>query len=66
VAHCRESGGGLWFTSYPEFAEALELLLGDDGTAETLGRAGRGYVERAYSWERVRERYLEAVGAWAA
>ena len=36
--HCERSGGGLWFTSYPEFEAALDRLLGDPGLRATLGR----------------------------
>lgn len=62
--HCRESGGGLWFGDYPEFAEALTILLEDPGTAAALGRAGQNYVATRYSHSAVRERYLDALNAW--
>ena len=35
--HCERSGGGLWFTSYPEFEAVLERLVSDAGL-----RAGWG------------------------
>jgi glycosyltransferase involved in cell wall biosynthesis len=57
--HCRASGGGLWFRSYPEFEEELNLLLHDPDLATAMGAAGRAYVTRDYAWPRVMER-LEA------
>ena len=38
--HCERSGGGLWFTSYPEFEAVLERLVSDDGLRAELGRRG--------------------------
>ena len=35
--HCERSGGGLWFTSYPEFEAALDRLVGDPALRATLG-----------------------------
>lgn len=62
--HCRESGGGLWFADYPEFAEALSMLIEDGATTRALGRRGRDYVASRYSHAAVRDRYLEALDAW--
>lgn len=60
--HVRSSGGGLTFSDYPEFAEALLLLLADAGLAHSMGEAGRRYVEEEYNWDSVIERLLEALG----
>ena len=59
--HCRQSNGGLWFSVYPEFEEALSLLLRDPALRRTLGEAGRKYVLREYAWEAVERRLLEAL-----
>jgi glycosyltransferase involved in cell wall biosynthesis len=53
VGQCLRAGGGLVYNGYAEFAEALRLLLGQPGLAEALGRQGREYVEREYSWETI-------------
>jgi hypothetical protein len=58
VGQCRRSGGGLWYSDGAEFAAALELLRTDVG--RRLGDAGRSFVERTYSDERIRSDY-EAV-----
>ena len=53
MGQCLRSNGGLFYHGYAEFAEALDLLLGQPGLAEALGRQGRDYVEREYSWETI-------------
>lgn len=59
--HCRRSNGGLWFRNYPEFEEALTLLLTQPGLRDALGAAGHRYVEREYSWAAVEGRLLAAL-----
>jgi glycosyltransferase involved in cell wall biosynthesis len=64
--HCERSGGGLWFTSYPEFEAVLHRLVGDPALRATLGDNGRAYVDRYYEWPVLIERYanfLESVVA---
>ena len=53
MGQCLRSNGGLFYHGYAEFAEGLRLLLGEPGLAEALGRQGRDYVEREYSWETI-------------
>jgi glycosyltransferase involved in cell wall biosynthesis len=60
--HCERSGGGLWFTSYPEFEATLERLLADPVLRTTLGDNGRAYVDRFYQWPVLIERYAEFLG----
>ena len=50
---CLRSNGGLFYQGYAEFAEGLRLLLEAPGLAQSLGRQGRDYVEREYSWETI-------------
>jgi glycosyltransferase involved in cell wall biosynthesis len=59
--HVRASGGGLSFSDYPGFAEALLMLLDDRGLARRMGDAGRRYVEGEYNWDSVIERLLGAL-----
>ena len=40
--HCERSGGGLWFTSYPEFEAVLDRLVSDAGLRAALGARGTG------------------------
>lgn len=53
MGQCLRSNGGLFYHGYAEFAEGLRLLLEKDDLASALGRQGREYVEREYSWETV-------------
>lgn len=61
VGHCRRSGGGLWFRDFLEFAEAADLLAGDERLRHSLGSAGRRYVLEECSWDTVCERIVRAV-----
>lgn len=53
AGQCLRSGGGLFYDGYAEFREAARLLLARPDLRAALGRQGREYVEREYSWERV-------------
>jgi glycosyltransferase involved in cell wall biosynthesis len=55
--HCEQSGGGLWFTSYPEFEAVLDRLLGDADMRALLGARGRIYVDTHFKWPVLIERY---------
>jgi glycosyltransferase involved in cell wall biosynthesis len=57
--HCWRSGGGIPFGGYAEFEAALDRLERDPALAAALGRAGRAYAERHYSWPRLIARYHE-------
>ena len=58
---CESSCGGLWFTDYPEFEEALLRLLDDAPLNATLGAQGRRYVLERYAPEAVRARLADAL-----
>lgn len=55
--HAERSGGGLWFSSYPEFEAALDRLVSDDALRATLGRRGRNYVDSHFQWPVLIARY---------
>lgn len=55
----RRAGGGLYYASAGEFAELCDLLTRDRALAERLGASGRAFVERAYTWPVVVEKYLD-------
>jgi glycosyltransferase involved in cell wall biosynthesis len=46
VEECRRAGAGLWYSSYDEFAAALDILT--PGLARRLGEQGRRYANRNY------------------
>jgi glycosyltransferase involved in cell wall biosynthesis len=53
----QRANGGLYYTSYEEFAEGLGWLLGRPRAADALGRAGRAYYEANYAWPIVMGKY---------
>jgi glycosyltransferase involved in cell wall biosynthesis len=57
--HCERSGGGLWFTSYPEFELALDRLVNDATLRTTLGERGLDYVDTYYRWPVLIDRYAQ-------
>jgi glycosyltransferase involved in cell wall biosynthesis len=59
VRHCQASHGGLWYSNFEEWTAALSTM--DEKTKGILGRQGKAYVEKRYSWARVEARYLEAI-----
>ncbi len=59
--HCKKSNGGLWFRNYPEFEEALSLLLAKPALRDAMGKAGQHYVQQNYAWASVETRLLAAL-----
>jgi glycosyltransferase involved in cell wall biosynthesis len=55
--HCERSGGGLWFSSFRDFAAVLDRLLADDDLRAVLGQRGRDYVDRHFRWPVLIDRY---------
>lgn len=55
--HAVASGGGLYFTSEPEFAAVLERLITDPKLRLALSNAGAAYVQERYSWPAVLDRF---------
>ncbi len=63
--HCERSGGGLWFTSYPEFEAVLERLVADSSLRATLGARGRAFVDTHFRWPVLTRRYDDFITAVA-
>jgi glycosyltransferase involved in cell wall biosynthesis len=58
----QRANGGLYYTSYEEFAEALGFLLAHPREADAMGESGRRYFERRYSWDVVMGKYERILG----
>lgn len=58
----RRAGGGLWYEDADEYAAMLDLLARAKPLAEAIGAQGRRYLRENYSWDRVREVWLDALG----
>jgi len=59
---CQRSNGGLFYETYPEFREALSLLLSSPRLRRTLGENGRRYFEANYTWDIIENKYLALLG----
>jgi glycosyltransferase involved in cell wall biosynthesis len=57
----RRANAGLYYASYEEFREALALLEADPGLRVQLGRNGRSYFEKHYTWDIVEQKYLALI-----
>jgi len=55
--HCLKGECGLYYSNSAEFGEALDLLLKDARLRGALGKNGRDYVEKNYSWPVVIGKY---------
>jgi len=53
------SNGGLYYDSYDEFAESMFALEGSGPIGAILGRQGRDYFRRHYTWPVIEKKYLE-------
>jgi len=56
---CLRSNGGLYYETYPEFREALSLLLSSPRLRGALGENGRRYFKAHYAWDVIEKKYLE-------
>jgi glycosyltransferase involved in cell wall biosynthesis len=54
---CIRSGGGLYYETYPEFAEALYALESNGPLHARLGAHGRRYFDRHYTWPVITRKY---------
>jgi glycosyltransferase involved in cell wall biosynthesis len=63
---CIRSNGGLWYTSYGEFREAVNCLLNNDALACALGVQGEAFVRANYAWEEVDKCLMGVLSSIAA
>jgi glycosyltransferase involved in cell wall biosynthesis len=56
---CIRSRAGLYYESYPEFAETLYALESNGPLHARLGTNGRDYFQRHYAWPVIEKKYLE-------
>lgn len=61
--HCQRSNAGLYYVDSAEFAECLQLLVGDDELRAEMGRNGRRYVREHYSWPAILDKYERLIAA---
>lgn len=56
---CLRSNAGLFYDGFLEFFETLRTLDGNPALAAALGRNGRRYFERHYSWPVIERKYTD-------
>jgi glycosyltransferase involved in cell wall biosynthesis len=56
---CARSNAGLFYSNVDEFCEGLFVLESTGPAAAVLGRNGRDYFRRNYTWPVVERKYLE-------
>ncbi len=59
--HCQKSNGGLYFDTYFEFEECINFFLNNPDARLKMGINGKKYVKENYSWEKVIERFKNAL-----
>jgi glycosyltransferase involved in cell wall biosynthesis len=56
---CIRSNGGLYYDNFAEFVETLRAIDFNPGLAAVLGRNGREYFQRHYTWPIIERKYLD-------
>jgi glycosyltransferase involved in cell wall biosynthesis len=51
------AGGGLYYSSYEEFALTLRYLLEKKDVSRQMGLSGQAYLKKNYSWDVILEKY---------
>jgi glycosyltransferase involved in cell wall biosynthesis len=56
---CLRSNAGLFYGTYPEFAETLRAIDTTPSLQAALGRNGRAFFERHYAWPVIVKKYVD-------
>jgi glycosyltransferase involved in cell wall biosynthesis len=56
---CIRSNGGLYYDNFAEFVETLRAIDFNPTLAAVLGRNGRDYFQRHYTWPIIERKYLD-------
>jgi glycosyltransferase involved in cell wall biosynthesis len=56
---CLRSNAGLFYENFREFAETLRVIDTNPSLQAALGRNGRAFFERHYSWPVIEKKYLD-------
>jgi hypothetical protein len=56
---CIRSNAGLYYETFPEFAEALSFLERNGGVRHALGLHGAEYFGRHYAWPVIERKYRD-------
>ena len=58
---CLRSNAGLFYESYEEFREGMDLLMGSAPLRDAMGKNGKMYFTENYTWEVIENKYLGIV-----
>ena len=64
--HAQRGGGGLLYQDGASFVAAVSGLMEDPTRAMVIGRRGRDYVHKNYTWDAVEQRLLYLLGIAAS
>jgi hypothetical protein len=56
---CIRSNAGLFYGSFPEFAETMRAIDTTPSLQSALGRNGRAFFERNYAWPVIEKKYVD-------
>ena len=56
--NCLKADGGLYYTSYDEFAACLDILLAEPDLRRSLAASGHEYALANYGWDAIVAKYL--------
>jgi len=56
---CLRSNAGLFYANYPEFAETMGAIDTTPSLQAALGRNGRAFFEKHYSWPVIEKKYVD-------
>ena len=58
---CIRSNGGLYYDNFAEFVETLRAIDFNPALAAVLGKNGREYFQRHYTWPIIERKYLDMI-----
>lgn len=58
---CKKSNGGLYYDSYEEFKDCMDLLIENDVLRLKLGKSGKKYTHENYDWDIIEGKYLNFI-----
>jgi glycosyltransferase involved in cell wall biosynthesis len=58
---CIRSNGGLYYDNFAEFVETLRTIDFNPTLAAVLGKNGREYFQRHYTWPIIERKYLDVI-----
>lgn len=61
---CNDSGGGLYFSSYAEFAECIDFFINNPHIRGKMGGNGRTYVKENFAWDKITEKFISILTEW--